>query len=400
MKILILCNKVPYPANDGSTIAMASMIDGLMANNAEVHALCFNTAKHFRDDQLIAKHKPDQLRLKYTFLDNRIKPLGVLRNLFEKNAFQVSRFRDKRFTQMLESEIATHDYDLIQLEGLTMAVYLNSIRQMTGARVVLRAHNVEYQIWQRHLEAEKNPLKRAYLNLQNKRLKKFEEAVSYEVDAIVSITDEDLQQFRRIQPSKVAISIPCGIKLEHYPPCAEGQKEYDLVYIASFDWLPNQQGIRWFLREVWPLLTDRRPSIRFRLGGRNMPVDLREQADKNLSVETAVNDMREFMCSGKLAVVPLLAGSGMRIKILENMALGICQVTTRVGAEGIDAKPGEDIIIADEAEEMAAAILSLLDTPQRIGQIGLQARQAAISKYANDSLGRKLVEFYETEVCI
>jgi glycosyltransferase involved in cell wall biosynthesis len=400
LKILLLCNKVPYPANDGSTIAMASMISGLLASGAEVHALCFNTEKHFRREEEIESYRPEGLKISPIYLDNRIKPLGAFRNLFGKMAYQVSRFLTRDFRRALEAKLAADDFDLVQIEGLSMAVYLKYIRKMSRVKVVLRAHNVEHQIWQRHLESEPNPLLRAYLRLQNHRLKNFEEAVSYEVDAIVTITGEDLQQFRNLRPSKVSISIPCGVSLSHYPQCDAESWAFDLVYIASFDWLPNRQGLYWFLDTVWPRLIREKPDISFRLCGRPMPLELRERRDQNLIIEPEVPKLRPFICSGKIAVIPLLAGSGMRIKILENMALGICQVTTSVGAEGIAVTPGEDIVIADQPEAMARSILNLLREPVRIAAIGQKARQTARVNYSNEKLGRELMEFYQTEVCI
>ena len=193
--------------------------------------------------------------------------------------------------------------------------------------------------------------------------------------------------------------MPCGVEISDYPECKESEKTYDMTYIASFDWLPNQQGLRWFIDQVWPLILEKRPKSTFRLAGRHMPVDIVEKTISGFSVEGEVEDMKAFMCSGKLAVVPLLAGSGMRIKILENMALGLCQVTTSIGAEGIEIEDGENIVIANYPSDFATQIVELLDDPERIRQIGKKARETVITTYTNKNLGKQLMEFYEYEVC-
>ncbi len=399
MKVLLLCNKVPYPARDGSTIAMASMIDAMLANKIAVKVLCFNTTKHFSTEEEIEANKPKKLNLTQVQLDNRVKWNTALRNLLSREAFHVSRFRTKAFRDQLIQELETVEYDIVQLEGLSMAVYLPEIRRYSQAKVVLRAHNVETKIWQRHLQAERNPLLKGYLHIQNKRLAKFERQATYDVDAIISITEEDLHEFWSLQPSKVAMSLPCGVDINHYPPCGITEKEFDLVYIASFDWMPNQQGIKWFLNKVWPLLLKDAPGTNFRLGGRHMPKQIIERSTDQLVVVPDVADMKDFMCSGKLVVVPLLAGSGMRIKILENMALGLCQVTTSIGAEGILIEDGVNIVIANEPEEMAEKISSLLKQPTLIESIGKKARQTAEEHYTNKALGKSLRAFFEYEVC-
>lgn len=399
MKILLLCNKVPYPAHDGSSIAMASIIDAIKTNKAEVSVLAFNTAKHFRTPEDIRQNTPEGVYLRYIYLDNRIGPVSAFLNLFSSKAYQVSRFISKDYRRALIDELKENEYDLVQIEGLSMAVYLPEIRKYSRARTVLRAHNVEALIWERHLQAETNPFISLYLRLQNKRLATFEKKVAYDADAIVAITDEDLAEFWRLQPGKVAISIPCGVDLRKYPPCTSSEKNFDICYIASFDWLPNQQGLRWFLNNVWPLILQKRAHTSLAVAGRHMPADIAERSDDGLKIVGEVADMKGFMCSGQLAVVPLLAGSGMRIKILENMALGLCQVTTSIGAEGFEINDGKNIVIADDPSEMAETIVQLLDHPKRIEEIGENAREMVRKRYGNKHLGKQLLEFYEYEVC-
>ena len=399
LKILILSNKVPYPANDGSSIAIASMIDGLLKNKAQVTLLSLNTTKHYKEDVDIRKDLPTDVDFHQVFADNRISFKGAALNLLSGSPYHVSRFNIKAFGKKLQQLLLSQDFDIVQLEGLAMAVYHDLIRKNSSARVVLRAHNVESQIWQRHIANEKNFLKKAYLSLQVNRLSDFEVKSVFDVDALVAITEDDLLNFRQLVRSKKAISIPCGVDLRKYQLCNAEAKSTDIAYLASMDWLPNRQGAWWFLEKVWPLIRQKNSGIRFHLGGRHMPPEMKMLEIPGVHIHPDVPDMQQFVCSAKLVVVPLLAGSGMRIKILENMALGICQVTTSVGAEGIEVENGKDIVLADKPGQMAHAILGLLNNEGQLNAIGQEARRKAEMKYNNRSLGRELLDFYETEVC-
>lgn len=399
MKILLLSNKVPYPAHDGSSIAIASMVDALLKNGAEVSLLSLNTAKHFKEEKDILEALPRKLRFYQVYLDNRITTAGAFFNLLGNSAFHVSRFHHKGFSRLLAEILEEEDFDVIQLEGLAMAVYLKEIRKLTSTKVVLRAHNMEGRIWQRHIENEKKWLRRKYLEIQVSRLSDFEIRMVKEVDALVTISEEDLRNFRIVVKSKVSISIPCGVDLKDYPRCSGNSETVDIAYLASFDWLPNRQGAWWFVNEVWPLVQQQCPEATFRLGGRHMSANLKSLEMPRIEVMEEVPDMRAFICSARLVVVPLLAGSGMRIKVLENMALGKCQVSTSIGAEGIEVSHGGDIILADTPQRMALGIVALLKNPAQRKTLGDQARLTVEKYYSNARLGEQLVEFYETEVC-
>ncbi len=390
---------MPYPANDGSSIAIASMIDGLLKNNVSVSLLTLNTKKHFKTSKQISDKQPDELALSAVEADTDIKPVRAAINLLDGKPFHVSRFYLKSFSKKLKNLLAKETFDIIQLEGLAMMVYYDVIRRHSNAKITLRAHNVEYQIWERHIKNETNPLKKGYLKLQVKRLKKFELKAITQVDALVAITPEDEKRFRKLNPTLKTTSIPCGINLDLLKPISNQEKKYDLVYLASFDWQPNVQGVLWFAKNVWPLLQQKLPEITFSLGGRYMPNSIVKLQDQGIDIQKEVLDMTTFINSGTLVVVPLLAGSGMRIKIIENLALGKCQVSTQIGAEGVDVQSGYDILIANKPEEFVNAIVDLLGNSETRLSIEKNAQTTAVSKYDNHILGRDLINFYSTQVC-
>ncbi len=333
-------------------------------------------------------------------VDTDVKPAGAAINLISGQPYHVSRFYQKRYAAKLKSLLQSESFDIVQIEGLSMAVYYDLVKSLSKAPIVLRAHNVEHQIWERHISNQSDIFQKTYLRIQVKRLKKFELESLTKMDAVVAITDEDETGFKKLVPKLKTNSIPCGIDLEKTKPSSalEGYKS-DIGYLASFDWMPNVQGVEWFLNSVWPILKKARPEITFRLGGRHMPNHLLNLREDGISIHPDVPDMAEFVCGSRLAVIPLLAGSGMRIKIIENMALGKCQVSTSIGAEGVQVKSGHDILLGDTPEEFANQILVALSNPKRVDEIGNNARKTIEQNYGNEALGKRLLNFYENQLC-
>ncbi len=396
MKILLLSNKVPFPANDGSSIAIRSMVDALLLNGASLSLLSLNTKKHYRSPKEIAKHLPEGLDFKAIDVDTDIKPLAAFFNLLNGKAYHVSRFLQKDMQNELKAKLQEKEFDIIQLEGLSMAVYLPIIRKYSKASVSMRAHNIEHLIWQRHTENETNTLKKKYLEIQSARLKKFELEQLALMDAQVFITDADRNIYRSWGGKKISTSIPCGLNPEDYSTQAPEEFRYDIAHLASLDWLPNQQGLEWFLEEVWPLVLEARPQSRIAIGGRHMPKKLFNYANDNLWLFAEVDDAQRFIKAAKIAIIPLLAGSGMRIKLVEYMAMGQACVSTPIGAEGINLEANKEVLLAQEAEAFAAAIILLLDNDTERENMSQAARQKFEEEYANAGLGEKLLKFYQT----
>ncbi len=396
MRILILSNKVPYPARDGSSIAMRSMVEALRLNGADVHLLSLNTQKHYRDPKLISKQKPQKLKLEYFDVDTNVKIGSALWNLLSGQPYHVSRFYQEKLAKRLKEILTKESFDLIQLEGLSMAVYLDLIRKHCDTAVVLRAHNIEYRIWQRHVEHEKSGLRKWYLALQCRRLERFEKQMLEAVDANVFITPEDQRLYRNWGGKSISTVSPCGLSPEENPPISGFKPKYDLVHLASLDWLPNRQGAEWFLKKVWPLILEARPGTTMGFGGRDMPKEILELRSDNLWMYPVVEDARDFMAHGRIAVVPLLAGSGMRIKLLELLAWGMPTVSTGIGSEGIPIENYQEGILANDPESFASAVVYLLDGIEARKEMQVKARSFFEHNFDNRRLGKELLSFYQT----
>jgi glycosyltransferase involved in cell wall biosynthesis len=360
----------------------------------EIHLLVFNTKKHFVKDEDLPPLFRQIASFQKIYLDADVTLGRAVANLLSGESFHISRFYSEEFNEALIKTLQAHTFDVIQIEGLHMTIYLPTIRKYSKARVSLRAHNVEYIIWERLAEADSSGLKKWYVKLLASRLKKYELKTLNELDAIVPITGHDADILKQLGISIPMFVSPTGIDLEQYP-MDRSQLEWPSVFhLGALDWQPNQQAVQWFLQEVWPGLHERFPNITFYLAGRNMPDWILNLDQKGVVVAGEIDSAVDFINAKGIMVVPLLAGSGMRIKIIEGMALGKTIVATSIGAEGIHYTDEKNILIADTPQAFANAIAKCIEDRPFSEQLGQSARELIEQEYDNQALVKKLSSFY------
>jgi glycosyltransferase involved in cell wall biosynthesis len=394
MRILQLSNKAPYPANDGSSIAIYTLAEGLADNGTELHLLTINTKKHFKPDEQVPQAFKEKTHYRSVFQNTDTSLAGAFSNLFSSQSYFVSRFFFKAFKEELIRKLKEQSFDLVQLEGVFLATYIPVIKQYSKAKIVIRAHNLEHQIWQRHLLHEKNIVKKWYLNLQNNRLKQFELDAFSKADAIVTITDEDKKNIQKLVPQQAVYTCLTGINLNDYKTADAPTQVNTLFHFASMDWMPNEEAVSWLLEQVWPEVLKQLPKTRLVLAGRGMPEKFKRLADKNLVVMEHVNSSFEFYHSYDIMLVPLWSGSGLRIKLVEGLAYGKTIITTSIGAEGIAYTNHKNLEIADTAGDFTNAIISLLTDPLKKRDLQQQARQLAEACFDYKKIAEDLLSFY------
>ena len=427
MNILIISNKSPWPPKEGGPIAMNMIIEGLINEGHKVKVLAVNSFKYNISPEEIPQEYKEKTGIELIDVDLRIKPLPAFLNLFTGRSYHVERFISKAMRKRLIGILQADDYDVVQFETLFVAPYMETVREYSGAKVVLRAHNIEHRIWSRVAETTQNPLKRWYIRHLAKTLRSYEHQVVKQVDGIAAITEKDADYFRRFQtqdsrlkvqdsrfkvqenitknensrltshlsPLTNIISIPFGIDLNNYSVPEPYSGAISLFSIGAMNWIPNAEGIKWFLHNVWPDLRNEFPDLRFYLAGREMPPWMLRMNIPGVVVVGEVEDAREFMDSHHIMIVPLFSGSGIRIKIIEGMAAGRAVVSTRIGAEGIDYTNGKNILIANAVCEFVDLISLCITDEKRTGKLGREARQLIETSYDRRRIIRELVTFYQ-----
>ncbi|MFW5886770.1 MAG: glycosyltransferase family 4 protein [Bacteroidota bacterium] len=400
MQILQITPKLPHPPKDGGAIAMISLARELANQGHKVTNLSINTPKHFFEIKNIPEKLRKSINFKSVYINTNINPINLFKNLFFSSLpYIAERFYSKKFQKELANLLKKEKFDIIQLEGIYLSMYIPFIKKHTKSPIALRAHNVEHEIWKKNAKAEKNLLKKWYMRNLSARIKKFERNIINQYDLLVPITNNDACFFNNNGNHKPYLVIPFGIDLSQYPIESNEGDIHKLFFIGSLDWLPNQEGILWFLNNPWNKIKKEYPLTEFHIAGRNAPGHLIEKL-KNYNVEFhgEVEDIRSFVKDKSVMIVPLFSGSGMRVKIIEGIALGKIIITTSLGMEGIPAEDNIHLLVADSDEDFYNAIEKLHDDIDLSKNIKNNSIELLRKKFNNFAFSAELIKFYEANI--
>ncbi len=397
LRVLQFCNKPPFPPKDGGAICMNNVSQGILDSNHHLHIISVNSQKHHVDIDELPIAYVDSTSFTAVDVDLRVKPMAAFLNLFfSKRSYNVERFYNKELDDKLIEILKNNSFDIIQMETMFLKDYIPTIRKYSKAKLVLRAHNVEFVIWQRLSLIEKKFIKRFYLNILSKRLKREEIYTLNKVDAIVTVTENDAELIKALGIKKPIESVSIGIDVTKNISTEGTMVEYpSLFHLGALDWKPNQEAVKWILDNVWPALYTEFPKLKFYIAGRRPPKWLLDSQIDGVEVVGEVDDAAAFIKSKAIMPVPLFSGSGMRVKIIEGMMLKKAIVSTSIGVEGITHHDGKDIVIANNAEEFIEGIRKLIWDSNFYKKICFNARENAKRYYSNKVLTDKLMNFFE-----
>ncbi len=406
MHILQVSPRVPFPLHDGGAIGIYNITKGLLAAGHRVTMLAINTPKHHQPADVL-DHLGPNLRLVTVDVDTDLKPLKALRNLlFSRQPYNVERFVSNEFFSRLAELLGEEKFDILQFEGTFVAPYLPLLRRALagGAKegkllppTVVRAHNIEYVIWERLAAGEQNPLKRWYLQHLASRLRRFEQEQLPHFDAVAAITAEDSRRLRELGCQQPVALVPAAVELASFQPDPSVKPQPRTVFmIGSLNWLPNLEGLDWLLREVWPTINAELPELELHVAGTGTPPHLLTPRSDNVFIHGFVDSAAAFMRQYDLMLVPLLSGGGMRVKIIEGMALGKCMLSTTVGAEGIAVRDGHDIVLRDSAAAWQQALRDYYHGRLPVATIGAAAATTAAEVYDNRRVTQRFEALYES----
>ena len=394
MKILQLCNKPPLPANDGGCMAMHAITKGLQELGHEVNIISLFTAKHPFQRKKLSSDYLNSTKFIEVFVNTKVNWVEAYSSLVTRDSYNLSRFFTPDFDIELTKVLKKIDFDVIQLESLFMCPYIETIRKYSDAKIVLRAHNLEFKLWQRRALNEKNYLKSKYKNYLSKELEKYEIHYFSQVDGIASITDQDKDEMIQRGIKKPIKTIPFGIDVSELEGSNTSIEDNSLFHLGAMDWDPNVEGIKWFCDEVIPSLRSEDPNAKFYLAGKKSEQLIGKEEFTGAEIVGEVPSSKAFINSKDIMIVPLKSAGGMRIKIIEGLALGKPIISTSIGLEGIDAKHEEHIMIANNREEYLYAIHRLRNDPGFKEKIKQNAKKLVREKYDRKKIMLDLVDFY------
>ena len=372
---------------------MNTITRGLMEAGHEVKILTIVTEKHPFEPEKFPEGYAEKTGIEGVYVDTKVNAVDAFAALVTSDSYNISRFFSPDFDMLLARYLRRNKVDVIHMESLFMTPYIKTCRRHSKAPVILRSHNLEFMIWERVAKGTRNVAKRSYMKYLSSKLKAYEMATLPRLDGIVAISPEDRDRYSQIGYSGSLNWIPFGVDLERYPPQASPASP-TVFHLGSMDWLPNIEGMHWFLLEVWPLVIARKPDAQLYLAGRAMPEELPNADLPGVHVLGEVESAIDFMHEHKVMVVPVHSAGGIRIKIIEGMALEKAIVSTEVGAEGIEYADGHNIRIANDPQAFATAIIEELEKEDN--PVGRHARTLIEEVYDNRGITQRLVHFYQS----
>jgi len=376
---------------------VCNTVRGLVNLGHEVSLVSLNAKKNYHheysedDKELLS-----QIKYRAFDIDINVSVFDVSVNLFSKTSFNISKYFSHEFERLLIRELKNTTYDIIQFEGLFVSQYLAAVRKNSDAILIYRAHNIENQIWERLALQKNDPFKKSYLKMHAKRIKNYELEQLNNFDGIAVFTEQDKSTLLEYG-TKIPIEIlPLGINLNHYKPDFSKTEFPSLFFLGSLDWLPNREGIEWFLENFHKELTEGDLRVRFYVAGNDIPESFDDyEVMGKIFIQGEVDDALEFLNSKSIMIVPLLSGGGMRVKIVEGMAMQKCIISTSLGAEGINYENGTNILIANNQDEFYEAIKTCITDEEFCKTIGLNARRLMEEQDDVNKVTKKLVDFYK-----
>lgn len=392
MKIFQISNRVPWPLNEGGTIGIYNYTRAFAELGHSVTLYCLDGIKHQTPIKEATQELSKYAQLYIHPIDTDVKPQEVITHLLKGESYNVSRFYNKTFEDEIAQELKREKYDVVQLEGTFAAPYIDIVRKHHAGLVSLRMHNVEYEIWERLSENERNPIKKWYLGKLAKQLKAYEEKILKKVDTVVPVTENDVAKFKKMHANGHYMCIPAGIDLRTwvYRPTCAYQHWY---HIGSMEWHGNVDAVKWYIDKVHQQLADSGIPYMLHLAGKGIDTKLYSTL-VNSKVYDNVPSAVDFVTPLDICVVPLRSGSGIRLKILEAMAAGKVVVCTTIGAQGINCKHLQTVLIADTPAEFAELLAKMHSGEIDMKSIANNARKLVEQAYSTEALAQAQLTYY------
>jgi polysaccharide biosynthesis protein PslH len=302
--------------------------------------------------------------------------------MFSPDPYAIRKYCQPRVARELRQLVESGSYDVIVCDFLVAA---GVIPWDAPCPKVLFTHNVEATIWKRHYEVARNPLWKLLSWREWRAMEHAENQYLKEADLVLAVSQADSDVFAELVPPEKLVVISTGVDIDYFAPQKSVEQSDTLVFTGSMDWLPNEDGIFYFVREILPRISQQVPGVKLTVVGRKPSRRLESLAGEysnQVQLTGWVDDVRPYLAKSAVSIVPLRVGSGTRLKIFEAMSMNKAVVSTTIGAEGLPVTHGNEIFLADTPEDFAEFSVRLLRDPALRRQIGNAARGLVETKYS------------------
>ena len=366
---------------------MDSFLNCLLNIEANVDHICISTKKHPFKKESYPKKIKSVVNIYNHFIDTKVTIPRALFSIFQKGSYKVNRFHCNRLEKKINNELKKIKYDCIILESLFTTSYIKTIRSVSKSKIYLRSHNVEHKIKPINFKNIFNPGK-IFLSKILKDLRAYELKTLNEVDGILTISKDDKHDFEKLGIKTPIENINVSIKVDSYN---NNYNSKNIFYLGSMNWKPNIDALNKLIN-IFPKVRKKSPFCKLYIAGSFKNNHFKTNKIKNIYFDGFVNDIKEYAINKGILVCPSISGSGVRIKILEMMSIGIPIITTKIGSSGID-NSSQCLIIKDNEEDIVNSILELIKNIDLRKKIGHNAIEYIRQNHNIDKISKQLIEF-------
>jgi hypothetical protein len=386
MNVLILSHKPPFPIIDGGCYAMTQFLKNISSIEKikQIEYFSIHTHKH----PFIPEEFPQIKNVNFSssFVDTKIYLIDALISLMKKKSYNISRFYSKSVKKQLEQLCKKMNFDIVIFEGLFTTIYQKDIQGFSNAKFGYRAHNIEHEIWQQLEKKEPNFAKKYFLKLLAKNLKTKELELINSVDFILPLSSKDEVNINKISRNPSF----------HIPVSIDNQKQkidfsrVSLCFIGSFNWIPNREGIVWFIKNIFPSIKENYPEICINIAGIESEKINELKGLDGVNLKGFVKNSSDFLLDNGIFVAPLISGSGVKIKVLEALNIGMPCVLTEIASEGLDLP--DSINISKTADDFTNDLLQLINNESDRKIRGLDGYSFIKAKFSENKINSDLKE--------
>jgi sugar transferase (PEP-CTERM/EpsH1 system associated) len=396
VKVAFVTVRVPFPLNSGGRIRTFHLLKHI----SQVHRVTLVTAVESAQEAQAAAALEERLP-QVTMRLARVPPRNTLarragralRSPIDRLPYTWAGYRHPRFTQNLRHALTAERYDLLHCDHTQVA---HAVLALETPPRLLNAHNVDSVLIERLAVVERRSWRRALLAWQARKVAAAERRTYPAFDGALAMSEVDRVHIERLAAGRPVWTIPNGVDVGWFEPTQTEPEPGLMVFSGAMDWLPNVDAVEFFARDILPLVRTRLPAARLLVAGRDPSPALRARlAGTGIELTGTVDDIRPYLARGALFVVPLRVGSGTRLKILEAWAMGRPVLSTTLGAEGLPARDGDNIAIADEPAGFAGRAAALLADPATARRLGAAGRRVVEETWSWKRIGDRLLEAYE-----
>jgi polysaccharide biosynthesis protein PslH len=396
MRILQLSPQFPFPPDEGGKIGIANIYKNFNSLGADVTFFSYEDPDNKIAAELIGEAEEYGKVIIFTKCTKNTKR-RIIKSFLTNTSVYLQKHISNEVVSFFQDYLAKNEFDIIHVDHtgmMPLGIYIQSIIQKP---LGLRLHNVEYIIWKRYGErlGSLNPL-RLFISQQSRILRKAEKELIEKADVCFSVSVTDKKRAEELNPKARIINANAGVSESNWQPEKDiARNEFEMIHATVYSWIHNIDAIKWFIEKVLPIVKNQLPEATLTLLGRNAPDWLRNYTDIGVNPVGYVDSVQPYMNKANIYIAPLFVGSGIRIKILEAMAMELPVIATPVSAEGIYAKEEDGLFIVDNEKDFAHKIIELTENYELTRNLGKRARKFVLQNFTWEQSVKIMFDEYQ-----